>query len=248
MSIREPVRVFVGYDSRERGAYEVCVASMRRHSSIPLLIEPLDERRLRHADLYRREWRVEDGQFIDMRDRTPFSTEFSFTRFLVPALCQWRGVALFCDCDFLWRSDIAELFALADSKYSEFAVQVVKHDHRPNETVKMDGRTQSRYYRKNWSSLIVWNCASPAHLMLTPHKVNSARGQWLHAFSWLDDSEIGGLDESFNWLEGTSSMSIDPKAIHFTRGGPWLPGWQDVSFGDAWRAEADRAGIMVAFS
>jgi hypothetical protein len=146
-------------------AFNRCSITPRCRSGI----EPLDERRLRHAGLYRREWTYEDGQYYDTRDRKPFSTEFSFTRFLVPSLCQWRGVALFCDCDFLWRTDVAELFALHDPS---FAVQVVKHDHNPSETVKMEGQAQTRYLRKNWSSLMLWNCDHPSNLMLTPHKVN----------------------------------------------------------------------------
>ena len=94
--IRTPLRIYIGYDSRERAAYEVCVQSLLDHSSMPLSIEPLDERRLRHAGLYRREWTYEDGQYYDTRDGRPWSTEFAFSRFLVPALCQWRSVALFC--------------------------------------------------------------------------------------------------------------------------------------------------------
>ena len=229
-------RVFVGYDSREREAYEVCVASLRKHASIPLLIEPLDERRLRHAGLYWRDWRHEHGQFIDGRDRLPFSTEFSFSRFLAPALCQWQGgPALYCDGDFLWRGDVAGLFALADPS---FAVQLVKHDHQPAETVKMEGQAQTRYYRKNWSSCVLWHPRHAANLMLTPRIVSSSRGQWLHAFQWLEEREIGGLPEAFNWLEGTSDPAIDPVAVHLTRGGPWQPDWQDVAYAQEWRSVA----------
>lgn len=236
---KAPLRILIGYDSRERAAYDVCVQSLLDHASIPLAIEPLDERLLRHAGLYRREWTYEDGQYYDTRDRKPFSTWFSFTRFLVPALCQWRGVALFCDCDFLWRSDVAELFALHDPS---FAVQVVKHDHRPEETVKMEGQVQTKYLRKNWSSLVLWNCGHPSNLMLTPHKVSLERGQWLHAMSWTEPHEIGSLPEAWNWLEGTSSLAIDPKAVHMTRGGPWMPAWQDVAYASEWRDVAGRIG------
>lgn len=227
-----PLRVFVGYDSREQAAFEVCVRSLLDHASIPVLIEPLDERMLRHAGLYRRDWRFENGQFVDIRDGRPFSTWFAFSRFLVPALCQWGGWALFCDCDFLWRADVAELLELADPRY---AVQLVQHQHEPVETVKMEGQAQGRYYRKNWSSLVLWDCEAQEHLMLTPDRVNVERGQWLHAFSWLEPHRIGALPEAWNWLEGTSSPDIEPKAVHFTRGGPWMPNWQDVAFASEWR-------------
>jgi len=239
--MQSPARIFVGYDSREREAYRVCVASLRQHASIPLLIEPLDERRLRHAGFYRRDWRHDEDQFVDCRDRLPYSTEFSFTRFLVPALCQWRGPALYCDCDFLWRADVAELFALADPA---FAVRVVKHDHAPRETVKMQGQAQTRYFRKNWSSAVLWNCGHPSNLLLTPHRVNNVRGQWLHALSWLEDHEIGGLDESWNWLAGHSAQEIAPRAVHFTDGIPLLPGRETAPFAAEWlRALAEISPI-----
>src|SRR5678810_620282 len=115
MHVSAPLKIYIGYDSRERAAYNVCVQSLLDHASVPLAIEPLDERLLRHAGLYRRQWTYENGQYYDSQDQKPFSTEFSFCRFLTPSLCQWRGVVLFCDCDFLWRSDVAELFALHDA-------------------------------------------------------------------------------------------------------------------------------------
>lgn len=239
----EPLRVFVGYDSRERVAYDVCVQSLRDHASIPLVIEPLDERRLRHAGLYRREWRYEEGQFIDMHDRRPWSTEFAFTRFLVPALCQWHGVALFCDCDFLWRADVAELAELFDPA---FAVQCVQHHHEPVETVKMEGQAQGRYLRKNWSSLMLWNCGHPANLLLTPHKVNLERGQWLHAFSWAEPHEIGALPEAWNYLvDVNEAWILEPKAAHFTLGIPTMPGRADDEFADEWRDVAGRIGART---
>lgn len=240
----EPLLVYIGYDWREKAAWEVCASSMRRHSSRPLMILPLKVERLQHAGLYRREWRHDGGNFIDVYDGKPFSTNFAFTRFLVPALCQWEGLALFCDCDFLWRSDVADLFSKADPKY---AVQVVKHDHRPRETEKMGGVGQTRYWRKNWSSLILYQAGHRANMMLTPHRVNNSRGQYLHAFGWLDGDEIGSLDERWNWLCGYSDPQLDPFAIHFTGGGPWLPDYRDVPYGDEWREEAARIGIEVDF-
>jgi hypothetical protein len=242
VNIPEPLRVFIGYDTREREAFGVCESSLRRHATIPLLIERLDVRRLAHAGLYCRAWRVENGQFLDVNDGAPFSTEFSYSRFLVPALCQWQGWAIFCDCDFLWRDDVREVLRKVRPCH---AVSVVKHDHEPVESVKMDGRIQSRYYRKNWSSLIVFNNGHAANLLLTPEKVNAARGQWLHAFGWLEDDEIGALAPEWNWLEGSSDPLIEPRAVHFTRGGPWHPNWQRVAYGDEWRAEAARIADRV---
>jgi hypothetical protein len=233
-AVTRSLRVFIGYDRREREAFEVCVASLRRHASIPLEITRLDAGCLVRAGLFRRDWRMQaDGQCIDVLDGKPFSTMFAFTRFLVPALCLWEGWALFCDCDFLWRADVAELSDLAQP---HCAVHLVKHDHRPVETTKMTGQLQTRYRRKNWSSLVLWNCGHWANLALTPDRVNTMPGQWLHAFDWLDDRDIGGLDVAWNWLEGVSDPAIEPKAVHMTRGGPWMPEWQDVAYADEWRS------------
>ena len=241
--IRTPLRIYIGYDSRERAAYEVCVQSLLDHSSMPLSIEPLDERRLRHAGLYRREWTYEDGQYYDTRDGRPWSTEFAFSRFLVPALCQWRSVALFCDCDFLWRSDVAELFALHDPS---FAVQVVKHDHQPDEALKMDGRVQTKYLRKNWSSMVLWSNSHPSNLMLTPHKVNVERGQFLHAFAWLEPHEIGSVPVGWNYLVGTNTSKDDPnpRAVHFTAGDPTMPGHRNDEYAREWISVAMRVGAI----
>lgn len=239
--MKTPLRIFIGYDSRERAAYDVCVQSLRDHASIPLSIEPLDERMLRHAGVYRRDWRYDDGQYIDMRDNRIFSTWFSFTRFLVPSLCQWRGIALFCDGDFLFRSDVSELLDKFDSRC---AVQVVKHDHVPGEAYKMEGQAQTRYLRKNWSSLMLWNCAYPANLLLTPHKVNIERGQWLHALSWAEEREIGALPVEWNYLVGTNTREdcVSPKAVHFTLGIPPMPGRAADEYADEWRDVAGRIG------
>ena len=231
--------IYIGYDQREDAAYEVCRESLLRHSSIPLHIVKLDQAALTRAGLYRRRWRVtEDGNRVDLGDLRPFSTEFAFTRFMVPALSLYQGWALFCDCDFLFTADIAELFDLADPKY---AAMCVKHDHDPVEATKMGGVVQSRYRRKNWSSLVLWNCGHPSNAMLTGYVVNQFAGQWLHAFEWLSDAEIGSLPLRWNWLAGVSeSLGITPAGIHFTLGGPWIPKVGGMPYEDLWRAEHDR--------
>jgi hypothetical protein len=170
------------------------------------------------------------------------STEFALTRFLVPALCRAEW-AVFCDCDFLWRTDIDELLALADPRY---AVMVVQHDYTPVEQFKMDGQIQLTYPRKNWSSLVLWNCLHPAHSVL-PELVNTWTGRRLHGFEWLDDKLIGALPEAWNWLEGHSSPALDPKAVHFTRGTPDLPGYEQVPYAGEWhRVHAEIAADAAA--
>ncbi len=218
--------IYVGWDSREDIAYQVCRHSLLQRASIPVAIEPLRLPDLRARGLY---WRDEDPLS---------STEFTFSRFLVPALCQYQGWALFCDCDFLWLGDIAELVEQFDDR---FAVMCVQHDYRPTETVKMDGKPQSVYPRKNWSSLVAYNCGHPANATLSVEAVNARTGAYLHRFQWLDDDLIGALDETWNWLEGWSQKpkSGAPNVVHYTRGGPWFENWQDVDYAKEWLDEQE---------
>lgn len=229
-----PLKVFIGYDSRERDAWSVCRYTMRKHASIPLDIVPIDFNDSR----MQRDWRREGPQLYDALDGRPFSTEFSFARFLVPVLQDYTGWALFCDCDFLWRADVAELLALADE---EKAVQVVQHTFCPAPGQKMDGVEQAPYERKNWSSLILWNCGHRAHSLRTDyrgidlHKINTYPGFFLHTFQWLAIQEIGALPEEWNWLVGHSPSTLTPKAVHFTEGGPWFDAYRNVAYADEWR-------------
>lgn len=235
-----PEMVFVGHDGREAIATEICELSMRAASSTPLCIQRLTEPALRHIGIYRREWTMTPtGQKVDSRDRKPFSTDFSFTRFMVPALMQHRGWALFCDSDFLWLGDVDELFGQADE---DMAVMVVKHGPLSETGTKMDGMSQLPYFRKNWSSLILWNCGHPSNQRLTPYQVNSMPGQWLHGFSWLEDGEIGEIPGTWNWLSGIDPQpaSGDPKAVHFTRGIPDMPGYEGSPYAEHWRKVKSR--------
>jgi len=216
--------VYIGWDSREDAAYQVCRHSLLRHAGRPVEVIPLRQDDLRRRGLYR-------------RARDPLaSTEFTYTRFLVPALAGYEGWALFCDCDMLWTADIAELIQRADDRY---AVMCVHHDHNPPETVKMDGAVQTRYPRKNWSSFVLYNCGHPANRLLTPDVVNRESGAFLHRFQWLADDLIGALPETWNWLEGWTPVPDTgiPAVIHYTRGGPWFENWRDVAYAAEWLEE-----------
>jgi hypothetical protein len=206
-----------------------------RHASVPLHIVKLDQAGLRQAGWYSREWSAVNGNRIDLGDFKPFSTDFAFTRFLVPALSLYQGWALFCDGDFLFTEDVAKLFALADDR---MAAMCVKHDHDPRETTKMYGVVQSRYRRKNWSSLVLWNCSHPSNKMLTGYVVNQFAGQWLHAFSWLPDEEIGDLPLGWNWLSGVSPALEGhvPEGVHFTLGIPSMAGHEKAPYAELWQA------------
>ena len=217
-------RIFVGWDSREDRAYQVCRHSLQTRASGPILVKPLKQDALREQGIY-------------TRNVDPLaSTEFTFTRFLVPHLAGYEGWALFCDCDFLWLQDVFKLAQMVDDRY---AIMCVHHDHHPPEERKMDGRLQTQYPRKNWSSMVLYNCGHPANAVLTPDLVNEETGLFLHRFQWLDDSLIGSLPVDWNWLEGWSNTpkSGFPNAIHFTRGGPWFEEWSNVEFAKLWNKE-----------
>lgn len=219
--------IFIGWDSREAIAYEVAAQTLKEKASVPVSVQPI-----RLKDL------VDKG--IYSRDIDPLaSTEFTYSRFFTPWLAGFEGWALFCDCDFLFFHDIAELL---DYRDPEKAVHCVQHDYRPKATTKMDGRVQTVYPRKNWSSFMLFNCAHPSTRKLTPEVINRETGAYLHRIQWAADDEIGALPERWNWLEGWNERpeSGTPSAVHFTNGGPWFKDWQEVDYGDEWRAEASR--------
>ncbi|XP_024357627.1 protein CDI isoform X2 [Physcomitrium patens] len=161
----EKLRIFVGFDSREEIAYDVCRHSILRHATIDVEIIPLKLQNL-----------VEQGLYARSRESTE-STEFSFTRFLTPFLAGFEGWAVFVDCDFLYTTDVRELAELVDD---QFAIMCVKHNYTPKATVKMDGVVQTSYLRKNWSSMVLYNCSHPKNRVLTPELINSESGAFLH--------------------------------------------------------------------
>ena len=229
------MKIYIGWDWREDDAWHACAHSLRVHSGVPLDIEPISSKH----PLMNRAFYYKGNQKHDVVDERPFSTEFSFARFLVPVLEGYKGWAMFVDCDFLFRRDVGELFKLRDDTK---AVMVVQQDHVPREPTKMMGAAQSSYRRKNWSSLVLWNCAHRAHRLMgqfrgiDAEKVNTAHGGWLHGFDWLKMEDIGNLPSEWNWLEGYSSPEADPAAVHYTRGGPWLDQYKDAAYAEEWRA------------
>lgn len=222
------VKIYVGYDPRDELAFRACVSSIRKHTSGDVQIIPLKDHELRRAGVYWRAYFTEySGQKIDQRDGKPFSTDFSFTRFAIPLIDESDEWVLFCDADMLFMSDVKELFKLADNRKH---VMCVQHDYTPKETTKFDGMRQEQYNRKNWSSLMLMR---PARCAITPYVLNNATGSQLHAMIWESDDEIGALPESWNWLEGWSSLDIKPDIVHYTRGTPDMIG-NDLPFAEEW--------------
>ena len=219
------MKVFVGYDTREDIAYQVCKHSLEsRNSNVE--VRPLKQTELR-----------EQGWYTRPIDKLA-STEFTFTRFLVPELSNFDGWALFCDSDIIFIEDIKELFDQADDKY---AVMCAQHDYTPKEGIKMDGQTQTVYPRKNWSSVVLFNCGHPSNRKLDLKLVNNTliTGAYLHRFSWLDDSEIGQISHEWNWLTDWYEEGKDgtPKALHYTEGGPWFENYRNCDWHLTWKKE-----------
>ena len=219
------MKIYVGYDSREDIAWQVCRHSLLRHAGTGLEVHPLRQSALRELGLY--------GRAIDAKA----STEFSITRFLTPYLAAYDGWSVFTDCDFLFTADIRKLERELDPSK---AIHVVQHDYTPALAVKMDGKAQHIYPRKNWSSFIAFNGAHKAVKALTPAIVNSAEPAFLHRFTWVDEAAVGNLQLGWNFLVGEYPKPAQPPAaIHFTNGGPWFENHADADYSDLWLAERD---------
>jgi lipopolysaccharide biosynthesis glycosyltransferase len=219
------MKIFIGYDTREDIAYQVCKHSILSRQPAAE-IRPLKQQELRDAGWYNRP--------VDKLA----STEFTFTRFLIPELTNFTGWALFIDCDIITTTDIKELFDQADDQY---AVMCVKHDYTVKEGIKMDGKVQTIYPRKNWSSVMLINCGHPSNRVLTQDLVNNPEinGAYLHRFSWLKNEEIGELNHTWNYLVGVYDNIEIPKLIHYTEGGPWFdhPEYRYCDFHQLWKDE-----------
>jgi len=216
------IKIFIGYDPREAVAYYVLNHSIIRQSSQPVAITPLYLANL--------------GNLMTRERNALQSTDFSFSRFLTPYLSNYEGWSIFMDCDMLIMDDIAKLWELRDERY---AVQVVKHDHQPRETIKFLDAPQTPYQKKNWSSVIIFNNAKCR--ALTPEYVNTASGLELHQFKWLDnDEQIGEIHPRWNHLVGYESETNDVANAHYTLGGPYFNESVDCEFSKEWFAEREK--------
>ncbi len=220
------IRIFIGYDPVESVAWHTLAHSILELSSKPVALIPVNITNLKNT-------------FARERDEKQ-SNEFSFTRFLVPYLSGFDGLAVFLDCDQLLRDDIAKIFDPVLEQPGK-AVYVVKHSYEPRDDIKYLDNVQFTYPRKNWSSVVVWDCGHSKNSILTPEFVAKASGLELHRFTWLDDEEIGELDVRWNWLVGEyDEPPEDVKNVHWTNGGPYFSEFKDCDFSSEWFAERER--------
>lgn len=232
--------IYVGFDPREAAAFAVAKFTIQRYMTQDIPINGLVLQRLIERGLYKRpfNWRrVPPNPGLVMWDElssAPMSTQHANARFFVPSLAK-SGLAMFCDGDLLFRGDLVRLFDSIDLKY---AVSCVHHDYKPDAKVKMDGQVQTKYNRKNWSSVMVFNCDHPANDALTIELLNSAPGRDLHRYCWLEDKDIGEIDSRWNHLVGHSDHA-HPLGVHFTEGVPDMAGYENVEFAQEWRETLD---------
>ena len=210
------IRIFIGYDEGEKIAFHVLTESIRKQSSEPISITPIDLNTIRN-------------HFI--RDKqSNQSTEFAFSRFMVPYLSNYEGWSIFMDCDMLLRTDINELWKLRDDDY---AVMCVKHDYEPKQNVKFRGAKNEKFPKKNWSSLMLMNNAKCK--LLTPEYVRTASGLELHQFKWLEsERDIGAIPKTWNWLVGEYEYNPLANNVHFTLGGPYFYDYVNCDYSKEW--------------
>ena len=212
------INIFIGYDHREAIAYHVCANSIIRQSSKPISLVPMALRNLQGYE----------------EKHTDGSNQFIYSRFLVPHLMEYKGWAIFMDGDMLVRDDIVKLWEMRDDTK---AVQVVKHDYKTKLSEKYLGSKNEDYPRKNWSSVILWNCGHPANAAVTPEFVQNATGSQVHRFTWLADDLIGELPIEWNWLPDEFGANLDAKLIHYTLGTPCFHDFATTPMADEWHRE-----------
>ena len=209
------IKIVVGFDQREAIAYHTFSQSVLEKSSLPVLFLPLSINTLK-------------GYKETHNDK---SNDFVYSRFLTPYLHNFEGWAIFADGDMVCQSDIKELWDLRDETK---ALQVVMHDYKTRFNQKYLGNTNENYPRKNWSSLILWNCSHPKHKVLTPDFISSQTGKYLHRFSWLDDEDIGELPIDWNWLAIEYPNNPKAKIIHYTLGTPCFKDYRNTEMAVTW--------------
>ena len=212
------ISIYIGYDSRESVAYHVCNNSIIRHGTVPVSINPLSLKLLQNYEEL----------------HTDGSNQFIYSRFLVPYLQNYSGWAIFIDGDMILRDDIKQLYEMRDESK---AVQVVQHDYKTRMKVKYLGAKNEDYPRKNWSSVILWNCGHERNKILTPEFVQTATGAQLHRFSWLADDLIGSLPKEWNWLPDEFGANDNAKLLHWTLGTPCFNEFAGANQAEEWHAE-----------
>jgi lipopolysaccharide biosynthesis glycosyltransferase len=220
--MKNAIRIVIGFDQRESVAFHTFTQSIIETASVPIIFLPLAINTLK-----------------DYKEtHTDNSNDFIYSRFLTPYLMDFNGWAIFADGDMICKSDIKELWDLRDESK---ALLVVKHNYKTKQNVKYLGNINQDYPKKNWSSVILWNCSHPKHKILTPEFIAGHSGSYLHRFSWLDDTEIGELPKIWNWLAMEYPKNINAKLIHYTLGTPCFNDYKNTDMAEDWHSTFKRS-------
>ena len=215
------IRIVIGFDQREAVAYHTFCQSILEKASAPVSFTPLVLGSLKGFS----------------ETHTDGSNAFIYSRFLTPWLMDFNGWAIFADGDMICLDDIAKLWALRDETK---AVQVVQHNYQTKALDKYLGNKNENYPRKNWSSVILWNCAHPKHKILSPEFVMKQTGAFLHRFTWLEDAEVGALPKEWNWLTTEYEDNYQASLLHYTLGTPCFADYKNAEMSDVWHAAHER--------
>ena len=209
------ITIVVGFDQREAIAYHAFCQSILEKSTIPVQFIPL----------------ASNSLYFYTENHHDGSNSFIYSRFLTPFICEFKGLAVYADGDMICNADISELADLFDTSK---AVQLVKHEYKTKRSIKYFGNDNKNYPRKNWSSMVVFNCQHPANRVLTPQFIQEHDGVFLHRFQWLHDDEIGELDITWNYLAIEYKSRNDAKLVHYTLGTPCLVDFKEAEMSDIW--------------
>jgi hypothetical protein len=209
-----PLRVFIGFDPRAHVAFHACANSIIARCSKPVAITPL------------------------VLPTLPISktglTQFTFTRFLVPYLCEYKGYALFMDSDVIVLGDIAELFETAAADPSK-AVHAVKFESGSPATVDHLNRFER-------AAVMLFNCEHPDNVKLTPEFIE--KGEGLHGLKWTQ--AIGDLPEEWQHVVMYQNPKL-AKLIHYTAGVPIWPETVNLGYAKEFEEEITRAVSAVSY-
>ena len=228
------MKVYIGYDEREHRAADVCARTLLRVTGGEIEPEFLCVPKLQAQGLLTRVRDERGGQDYDLVSNEFTSTRFNISRFLTPILCQ-QGYALFVDCDTIFLRDPRSMLIEVHARH---AVSVVMHLQESKDQWKMLNQRQTNYPRKNWSSVMLFNCDHAANRRLSLRDVNERIRHDLHQFYWLADAEIGLLQPRWNWLVNVSPKPANLGIAHFTLGGPFTEGWHGAEHDDLWLGAA----------